>query len=247
VFSACVRKFARRPHALARSFVAPLRTPSFFATNTANRRNGLEKQFQKQLAAHSESVGRTAGADQTRSRDCPVIGRGGQRHRLSLAALSLPLSTQKTENVWTPRSFIRAGWRVIVHTVTLQCSSARLARARLTRAIKRWNNGQWNRRNRLNLRRRFLGGMTVGGGFLGMSASRRLLLLEIKPEGLVESFSMPVGQYHTRHPSSHRAPDVRSRGSGYVESPQFASRQLSSRLQLGCHVWAFIGEAKEKR
>ena len=119
VFSACVRKFARRSHALARSFVAPFSTPPFFATNTLNRRNGLEKQFQEQLAAHSESVGRTAGADQTRSRDCPVIGRGGQRHRLSLAALSLPLSTQKTENVWTPRSFIRAGWRVIVHTSTL--------------------------------------------------------------------------------------------------------------------------------
>ena len=51
-----------------------------------------------------------------------------------------------------------------------------------------------------------------------MPASMRLSMLEIKFAVLVESFSMPVGQYRARHSSSPRAPDVRDRGSGYVES-----------------------------
>jgi hypothetical protein len=36
---------------------------------------------------------------------------------------------------------------------------------------------------------------TVGGGFLGMAHIMAPLPLEIKPEGLVESYSVPLGQY----------------------------------------------------
>jgi hypothetical protein len=42
---------------------------------------------------------------------------------------------------------------------------------------------------------------------------------------------MPIDQYRIRRSTSQRAPDVRDRGSGYVESPTTLDRQLAEGLE----------------
>jgi hypothetical protein len=76
----------------------------------------------------------------------------------------------------------------------------------------------------------FFVGMTAGLTF-GMPATITPLTAGNKAPLSDKLFLVPIGQYPTRHSSSHRAPDVRDRGRGYVESKATMEKAFAEAIE----------------